>query len=192
MEIIMNGNRMEMPTTNPSNNFIMKQQPSLNFVKTKRFYHENIQSLKQKNLTIKPININLNSNNSNNNNNDKVTNNNSSNNNNNNNVDSNRKSIDSANDNNLNDNKLVKIHDYKSKFATSEEEKSAPTMVNINSQNMSFLWNRSGWIRVYCGPDRSELCCEDPSRMVHVTSDATTADVIKDMDLPQEFTLWVS
>jgi hypothetical protein len=163
MEIIMNGKLMEIPTTNPSNNFIMKQQPSLNFVKTKRFYHENIQSLKQKNLTIKPININLNNN----------------------------KLIDSTNDN-LNNTNLVKIHDYKAKFTNDDDYREpTPMMVNINSQNMSFLWNASGWIRVYCGPDRSELCCEDPSRMVHVTSDASTNDVIKDMDLPREFTLWV-
>ena len=56
---------------------------------------------------------------------------------------------------------------------------------------MSVLWNTSGWIRVYCGPDRSEFSCEDPSRMVHVASNSTTIEVVKDMALPVEYTLWV-
>lgn len=57
---------------------------------------------------------------------------------------------------------------------------------------MSVLWNINGWIRVYCGPDRSEFSCEDPSRMVHVASNSTTLEVAKDMALPAEYTLWVT
>ncbi|EDS43775.1 conserved hypothetical protein [Culex quinquefasciatus] len=64
--------------------------------------------------------------------------------------------------------------------------------VNLTLSKMSLLWNTSGWIRVYCGPDRSAVSCEDPSRMVHVITTATTLDVVKDMDLPMEYTLWVS
>lgn len=63
--------------------------------------------------------------------------------------------------------------------------------VNLTLSKMSLLWNTSGWIRVYCGPDRSDVSCEDPSRMVHVITTATTLDVVKDMDLPMEYTLWV-
>lgn len=63
--------------------------------------------------------------------------------------------------------------------------------VNITLSKMSLLWNTSGWIRVYCGPDRSDVSGEDPSRMVHVITTATTLDVVKDMDLPMEYTLWV-
>ncbi|KAL1400643.1 hypothetical protein pipiens_007265 [Culex pipiens pipiens] len=62
--------------------------------------------------------------------------------------------------------------------------------VNLTLSKMSLLWNTSGWIRVYCGPDRSAVSCEDPSRMVHVITTATTLDVVKDMDLPMEYTLW--
>lgn len=57
---------------------------------------------------------------------------------------------------------------------------------------MTLMWNITGWIRIYCGPDRSEMTCEDPSRVVHVASIANTAEVVKDMDLPNEFTIWVS
>ncbi|XP_058825668.1 protein phosphatase PHLPP-like protein [Topomyia yanbarensis] len=63
--------------------------------------------------------------------------------------------------------------------------------VNLSQSRMSLLWNTSGWIRVYCGPDRSDVSCEDPSRMVHVTTTATTLDVVKDLDLPMDYTLWV-
>ncbi|XP_055636065.1 protein phosphatase PHLPP-like protein [Toxorhynchites rutilus septentrionalis] len=63
--------------------------------------------------------------------------------------------------------------------------------VNLTLSKMSLLWNTSGWIRVYCGPDRSDVSCEDPSRMVHVSTTATTLDVVKDMDLPMDYTLWI-
>ncbi|KAG5675862.1 hypothetical protein PVAND_005730 [Polypedilum vanderplanki] len=51
-------------------------------------------------------------------------------------------------------------------------------------------WNSSGWIRVYCGPDRSEISIEDPNRMVMVYSNSTTSEVVKDMGLPSDYTLW--
>lgn len=52
-------------------------------------------------------------------------------------------------------------------------------------------WNASGWIRIYCGPDRSEFSCEDPNRMVMVYSNSTTIEIVKDMGLPSDYTLWV-
>ncbi|XP_055544111.1 protein phosphatase PHLPP-like protein [Wyeomyia smithii] len=63
--------------------------------------------------------------------------------------------------------------------------------VNLTLSKMSLLWNTSGWIRVYCGPDRSDVSLEDPSRMIHVVTTSTTLDVVKDMNLPMEYTLWV-
>lgn len=62
---------------------------------------------------------------------------------------------------------------------------------NKSSSKMPLVWNTSGWIRVYCGPDRSDLTCDDPSRMVHVVVGANTSNVVRDMDLPEEYTLWV-
>lgn len=65
--------------------------------------------------------------------------------------------------------------------------------VNITSSTkMALLWNTSGWIRVYLGTDRSDISCEDPNKMVHISSDSSTYDVVKDMDIPEEYTLWVS
>lgn len=52
-------------------------------------------------------------------------------------------------------------------------------------------WNLSGWIRIFCGPDRSEFSCEDPNRMVLVYSTSTTNEIVKEMALPGEYTLWV-
>lgn len=51
--------------------------------------------------------------------------------------------------------------------------------------------NGNGWIRIYCGPDRSEISIEDPNRMVMVYANSTTAEVVKDMGLPADYTLWV-
>ncbi|XP_058452198.1 protein phosphatase PHLPP-like protein [Malaya genurostris] len=73
----------------------------------------------------------------------------------------------------------------------SSDSASGGKPVNLTLSRMSLLWNTSGWIRVYCGPDRSDVSCEDPSRMVHVVTTATTLDVVKDMDLPMDYTLWV-
>lgn len=53
-------------------------------------------------------------------------------------------------------------------------------------------WNSCGWIRVYCGPYRDIIDFEEPSRMVNVLSIATTADVIREMDISLDYTLWVS
>ncbi|XP_035914795.1 protein phosphatase PHLPP-like protein [Anopheles stephensi] len=63
--------------------------------------------------------------------------------------------------------------------------------VNLMLSKMSLLWNTSGWLRIYCGPDRSEISAEDRSRMIHVVTTATTLDVVKDMNLPADYTLWV-
>lgn len=60
-----------------------------------------------------------------------------------------------------------------------------------SSKSASPSWNASGWIRIYCGPDRSEYSCEDPNRMVMVYANSTTIEVVKDMGLPSDYTLWV-
>lgn len=52
-------------------------------------------------------------------------------------------------------------------------------------------WNATGWIRIYCGPDRSEISIEDPNRMVMVYANSTTSEVVKDMGLPADYTMWV-
>lgn len=72
-----------------------------------------------------------------------------------------------------------------------KSEKSCVGLTSSNIIQTKMLWNTSGWIRVYCGPDRFEISCDDPSRMIHVASTATTNDVIRDMDLPSEYTIWV-
>lgn len=59
------------------------------------------------------------------------------------------------------------------------------------SKTTSASWNASGWIRIYCGPDRSEFSCEDPNRMVMVYANSTTLEIVKDMGLPADYTLWV-
>jgi hypothetical protein len=59
------------------------------------------------------------------------------------------------------------------------------------SKSSSASWNASGWIRIYCGPDRSEFSCEDPNRMVMVYVTSTTVEIVKDMGLPADYTLWV-
>ena len=59
------------------------------------------------------------------------------------------------------------------------------------SKPASPSWNASGWIRIYCGPDRSEFSCEDPNRMVMVYANSTTLEIVKDMGLPADYTLWL-
>lgn len=59
------------------------------------------------------------------------------------------------------------------------------------SKSASPSWNASGWLRVYCGPDRSEFSCEDPNRMVMVYANSTTLEIVKDMGLPADYTLWI-
>lgn len=58
------------------------------------------------------------------------------------------------------------------------------------AMSTSTPWNSSGFIRVYCGPDRSEISIEDPNRMVNVYATSTTIEIVKDMGLPPEYTLW--
>ncbi|XP_063697541.1 protein phosphatase PHLPP-like protein [Culicoides brevitarsis] len=68
----------------------------------------------------------------------------------------------------------------------------AENSVNITSgTKMALLWNASGWIRVYLGTDRSDISLEDPNKMVHIGSESTTYDVVKDMDIPEDYTLWI-
>ena len=59
------------------------------------------------------------------------------------------------------------------------------------SKSTSSSWNVSGWLRIYCGPDRSEFSCEDPNRMVMVYANSTTLEIVKDMGLPADYTLWI-
>lgn len=59
------------------------------------------------------------------------------------------------------------------------------------SKAASPSWNASGWIRIYCGPDRSEFSCEDPNRMVMVYANSTTLEIVKDMGIPADYSLWI-
>lgn len=52
-------------------------------------------------------------------------------------------------------------------------------------------FSSAGWIRVFCGPDRSDLLTIEPSRMVRCSANTTTRDIIKCLNLPKEYTLWV-
>lgn len=67
----------------------------------------------------------------------------------------------------------------------------------INNDNvasvakMTITWNASGWIRVYLGADRSDISCEDPNKMLHVTTETSSQEIVKDMKLPDGYTLWV-
>lgn len=54
------------------------------------------------------------------------------------------------------------------------------------------VYNASGWIRIYCGPYRDVIDYEEPSRMVHVLSNDTTKDILQDMELSGDYTIWVS
>jgi hypothetical protein len=66
----------------------------------------------------------------------------------------------------------------------------APPIPSQHQQQQQQTWNTSGWIRIYCGPDRSEISIEDPNRMVMVYASSTTSEVVKDMGLPSDYTLW--
>jgi hypothetical protein len=59
-----------------------------------------------------------------------------------------------------------------------------------NNTISSNLWNSSGFLRIYCGPDRSEISIEDPNRMVNIYSTSSTIEIVKDMGLPPDYTLW--
>jgi hypothetical protein len=87
---------------------------------------------------------------------------------------------------------LLKAGDVKNKInqlnqanVASVSPSSKSTSSPINSMNSS------GWIRIFCGPDRSEFSCEDPNRMVLVYSNSSTTEIVKEMALPADYTLWV-
>lgn len=63
---------------------------------------------------------------------------------------------------------------------------------NIKDKSNTIVYNASGWIRIYCGPYRDVIDYEEPSRMVHVMSSDTTKNISDDMELPPEYTIWVS
>lgn len=67
----------------------------------------------------------------------------------------------------------------------------SPSKASATSLTSTTPWSVSGWIRIFCGPDRSEFSCEDPNRMVLVYSTSTTSEIVKEMTLPGEYTLWV-
>lgn len=60
-----------------------------------------------------------------------------------------------------------------------------------DNNNSSMVWNPSGWIRVYCGPYRHVIDSDEPSRMMHVVSTATTDSIIRDMEISTDYTIWV-
>lgn len=65
--------------------------------------------------------------------------------------------------------------------------------INItNTSNITLMWNTNGWIRIFLGTDRSDLTCEDPNKMMHITAESKTEDIVKDMALPDGYTIWVS
>lgn len=76
--------------------------------------------------------------------------------------------------------------------AIAEEDLLLNTSTNKVIQRASKRdWNIRGWIRVYCGPYRDVIDLEESSRMVNIASKATASDVVRDMDLPQDYSLWV-
>ncbi|XP_052864489.1 protein phosphatase PHLPP-like protein [Anopheles cruzii] len=99
------------------------------------------------------------------------------------------------NNNDGNNNHVLSVPGDDGPVATAGAECSSGVIigkpVNLMLSKMSLLWNTSGWLRIYCGPDRSEITSEDRSRMIHVVTTATTLDVVKDMNLPGDYTLWV-
>lgn len=68
-----------------------------------------------------------------------------------------------------------------------------PLKSNYNEEKDVILssFSSMGWIRVFCGPDRSDLLTIEPSRMVRCSVNTTTRDIIKCLNLPKEYTLWV-
>lgn len=61
---------------------------------------------------------------------------------------------------------------------------------HLSNSNINVV--SSGYIRIYCGPYRDVIDYEEPSRIVNVSSAATTDQVMSDLDLPIDYTLWVS
>lgn len=70
-----------------------------------------------------------------------------------------------------------------------EENSNLKTVGNVKTTKRD--WNSRGWIRVYCGPYRDVIDLEEASRMVNIVSKATATDVVRDMDLPEDYSLWV-
>lgn len=69
-----------------------------------------------------------------------------------------------------------------------------PSKTNYNNDEKDTFVNgfpSTGWIRVFCGPDRSDLLTIEPSRMVRCSVNTSTQDIIKCLNLPKEYTLWV-
>lgn len=84
---------------------------------------------------------------------------------------------------------------HKFKIAECFHDSAADSVSDEKCDHQTFekrKWNSCGWIRVYCGPYRDVIDFEEPSRMVNVLSIATTADVIREMDISLDYTLWVS
>lgn len=85
----------------------------------------------------------------------------------------------------------------------SEDNYSAVSTTSVQSSPKNVLTRKSlqsltlgqspvtGWIRVFCGPDRSDIAQDDPSRMVNVLTSSSVEQVVSDMDLPVDYTLWL-
>lgn len=89
------------------------------------------------------------------------------------------------------DNRVSSNKRTKTKATTTVEEGNDEVLNGVNIVKMTLMWNTSGWIRVYLGTDRSDISCEDPNKMLHVNTETQTMDIIKDMTLPDGYTLWV-
>lgn len=81
--------------------------------------------------------------------------------------------------------------DNEAHIAEEINDSNAKAVLNSGRSSSKRDWNSRGWIRVYCGPYRDGIDLEEASRMVNIVSKATTMDVVRDMDLPQDYSLWV-
>jgi hypothetical protein len=108
-------------------------------------------------------------------------------------TDINHNNISAVNGNVSNTSKvMLNAGDIKLKINQLNQTNVATNIASVSpSKCASPSWNASGWIRIYCGPDRSEFSCEDPNRMVMVYANSTTLEIVKDMGLPGDYTLWV-
>ncbi|GAB0089409.1 Protein phosphatase PHLPP-like protein [Sergentomyia squamirostris] len=91
----------------------------------------------------------------------------------------------------------------RSRFMDNDDSYSALSTTSVQSSPKSVLMRNSlqsltigqtpvtGWIRVFCGPDRTDISCDDPSRMVHVVATTSVEQVVSDMDLPADYTIWL-
>lgn len=48
-----------------------------------------------------------------------------------------------------------------------------------------------GWIRVFCGPERSEYFDDDPNKVLQINHSDTAKHISIAMDLPLEYTIWL-